>query len=265
MTNASEGIVGRHFAQVARRYEGGRHYEKVDFWAQEALRLGRPGPGDRLLDVGSGTGLFACRLSQLWPGPTIGLDPSLPMLAQARQRTHTDVAAEDQAREPILLAGRAESLPFAGNSFRCIFASQAWHHFDDKALAAKELHRVLAIGGVLLIKTFSHDQLRRKPAFVFFPEMLASQLRAYTDVPELKDLLRAKGFSQVTESYHCWEGYATLCDYVEAAEGRLYSMYSCISDEVRQRGIQALRQMIQREGNAKVRNDDVNTLVVARK
>lgn len=75
--------IHTHFAEVATRYDSGRQYEKVDFWAQEALRLSRPRPGDWLLDVGCGTGFFTRSLAELWPGPVIGLDPSLPMLNQA--------------------------------------------------------------------------------------------------------------------------------------------------------------------------------------
>lgn len=45
-------------------------------WREELLRLLAPAPGERILDVGSGTGSLAIQLKQLVPGAEIvGLDP----------------------------------------------------------------------------------------------------------------------------------------------------------------------------------------------
>jgi ubiquinone/menaquinone biosynthesis C-methylase UbiE len=260
-TDPLQRTIGRHFSEVAERYDSGRVYEKLDFWAQEALRLGRPEPGDRLLDLGCGTGLFTRSLAAVWPGPVVGCDPSVQMLGQATAQR----SGEDRARVelPSVAAGKAERLPFSPRAFRCVFVSQAWHHFLDKAQAAREMLRVIYPGGVLMVKTYSHAQLRQKPAFAFFPEMLDSQLRAYTDTEEMKELLRAVGFAHVVDSAHNWEDYTSLEEYVDAAERRLYSMYSFLTGGERERGITMLRERIAREGNARIRNDDVNTLVVA--
>jgi ubiquinone/menaquinone biosynthesis C-methylase UbiE len=93
----------------------------------------------KVLDVGSGTGLFSeafiqsgCRVA--------GIDVNLDMLAAARQL----VPGVD------LSAGLAESLPFADRSSDLAFFGLVLHETDDLYLALKEARRVARLRAAAL-------------------------------------------------------------------------------------------------------------------
>ncbi len=117
-------------------------------WARMARACGA-GPGDRILDVGCGTGYFASRLApQILPGGTVtGIDPSPPMLAYADKRS--------PAQCRFVFAG-AEDLPFADGDFDVVVSSLAFHHIPDTLWpqAMSEIMRVLRPGGTVFIADF---------------------------------------------------------------------------------------------------------------
>ena len=97
-------------------------------------------PGQRLLDVGGGTG----RIAQAFrgaAGSVCVLDVSARMLREAQDKGG-------------LCAGQGlvERLPFRDGAFARIIAVDSFHHFRHHALAARELARVLAPGGRLVIE-----------------------------------------------------------------------------------------------------------------
>jgi ubiquinone/menaquinone biosynthesis C-methylase UbiE len=104
-------------------------------------RLGALGPR-RVLDLGCGTGILAARTQGLLPGATVvGCDFSRGMLARAA------------ARGPALrwVQGDALRLPFASGAFDAAVSTEAFHWFPDPHAALRELHRVLARRGRLLV------------------------------------------------------------------------------------------------------------------
>lgn len=109
----------------------------------ELDRLGLARPGDRALDVGTGTGLLARALARRGCRVT-GLDPSQAMLDQARLAD----AAADVAIDYRLARAEATGLPSA--SYDLVAAATCWHWFDRPA-AAREARRLLKRAGRLLI------------------------------------------------------------------------------------------------------------------
>ncbi len=126
---------------------------------------------DRLLDVGGGTGRAVARLGQA-VARTWVLDLSRSML----QRT-----ADKVALRPC--QGSVAALPFATHAFDKVLAVDSFHHFADQAGAARELLRVLAPGGRLVIE---EPDIRRFPVkLVALGEQLAlmkSRFRPAEDV-----------------------------------------------------------------------------------
>ncbi len=93
-----------------------------------------------LLDAGGGTGRVAATLRPFVGGLIVG-DQSLGMLQRAREK---------QTVHPVRI--QVQQLPFADDSFSRILVVDALHHFFDQFAAARELARVLAPGGRLVIE-----------------------------------------------------------------------------------------------------------------
>ena len=104
------------------------------------VEFARVQPGERALDVATGTGNTAFAIAERGAAVT-GVDVSAGMLAQARERAAQEgIAAE-------FVEGEAENLPFPDGSFDLVTARHAPHHFHDVPKFLREVHRVLVPGG----------------------------------------------------------------------------------------------------------------------
>jgi ubiquinone/menaquinone biosynthesis C-methylase UbiE len=100
----------------------------------------RIGPDDRFLDVGCGPGA-ALEHAATMGAAVSGVDPSPAMVARASNR----VPAAD------VRVGSAEELPFPDDSFTVVVNVASFHHWVDRDAGLREILRVLAPGGRLLI------------------------------------------------------------------------------------------------------------------
>lgn len=112
------------------------------WYRRQALRRLGLAPGERLLDVGSGTGVIAAAAQSIVgeSGLAVALDPSRGMLDQARDRGVR-----------CIVPGRGERLPFADASFDALTMGYALRHVADLDGALREYARVLKPGGRLLL------------------------------------------------------------------------------------------------------------------
>jgi len=91
-----------------------------------------------VLDAGGGTGRVAHALTGN-AGQVVVADVSLGMLSQAREK------------ELPAICGAAEKLPFPSGTFERVLMVDALHHVHNQADTLRELWRVLAPGGRILI------------------------------------------------------------------------------------------------------------------
>jgi len=110
-----------------------------------ALGIGRP--GQRILDLATGTGLLARQFAR--QGCDVaGIDIASGQIDAARR------LAADEGLSGRFEVSPAETMPFPDASFDAATANQCWLYFDaDRTLA--ELRRVLAPGGVFSTSHFS--------------------------------------------------------------------------------------------------------------
>jgi len=101
-------------------------------------------PGDRLLEVGVGTGINAC----LYPpeAAVTGVDFSASMLEKARDRM-----ARKDIRNVRLLEMDAADLKFADNTFDIVYAPYLISVVPDPVAVAREMYRVCRPGGRIVI------------------------------------------------------------------------------------------------------------------
>ena len=107
--------------------------------------------GQRVLDLGAGTGTLTIMAKQAYPAAdVVGLDGDPAILAVARQKAATAGVAIrfDQ--------GLATALPYGDAAFDRVLSSLMLHHLsmEDKARALRETWRVLRPGSALHILDF---------------------------------------------------------------------------------------------------------------
>ncbi len=109
-------------------------------------------PGQRVLDVGCGTGSLVTLIKCLYSDvEVVGLDPDPKALARARRKAERDSVSIrfDQ--------GFADELPYPDASFDRVFSSFMFHHLehDDRENTLRAIRRVLKPGGSLHLVDFA--------------------------------------------------------------------------------------------------------------
>jgi len=124
--------------------------------AQEMLALARLHPADRVLDVGTGTGLVALQAAAAVPGGhATGIDHSEGMLAEASAKA----AQRGLGQRSGFRRMDAEALEFDDASFDVVVSLFVLMHLPDPAAAVREMRRVLRPGGRIVIGVGSGPRL----------------------------------------------------------------------------------------------------------
>jgi trans-aconitate 2-methyltransferase len=122
-------------------------------WGRRVLHRLAPVGGERILDIGCGTGrLSAELLERMGRGHVVGLDRSASMLAEAKARCASRppfTPLHDASTHPSLLTFvRADgaALPFT-DAFDAVFSTAAFHWIPDHVALFGGVYRALAPGG----------------------------------------------------------------------------------------------------------------------
>ncbi len=122
------------------RYAALLSYGQDPRWRRFLVSRVEAGPGDRVLDVATGTGAVALELLRQTGCSVVGLDQSAEMLGEARRRVNGSVE---------LVEGSAESLPFADGEFDGLTFTYLLRYVDDPEATLRELARVVRPGGTM--------------------------------------------------------------------------------------------------------------------
>jgi demethylmenaquinone methyltransferase/2-methoxy-6-polyprenyl-1,4-benzoquinol methylase len=158
-----EGQVREMFDRIAGIYDrlntvmtAGLHHQ----WRRRAADLASLKPGDRVLDVATGTGDLALELARrVAPGgEVVGVDFAERMLELARAK------AEGQ---PVRFeVANALSLPFADNEFAAATVGFGARNFADLRQGMVEMARVVRPGGRVVVLEITTPS--RRPLSTFF-------------------------------------------------------------------------------------------------
>lgn len=203
------------FAGIAPRYDFLNHLLSGGSdvrWRKRAARVLAIRPGERLLDLCSGTGDLALELRRTSGGAArvIAADFTLEMLAlgRAKFRSHSAPIPET--------AADGLRLPFPSGSFDAAAAAFGVRNFEDLGQGLREVRRVLKPDGRLLILEFAPEPVGPlRPLVVFYLRhvlpllggLISGAGTAYRYLPEsmgrwpnpseLAAKLREEGFSSV--------------------------------------------------------------------
>ena len=188
--------------------------------------------GQRVLDVGCGTGAVAAALAERASAKVWGVEQSAEMLAVARERVPSGVG---------LKQGRAEELPFRDGWFdRVVFSLVI--HLVDRPLALAEAARVLVPGGRIVIATFAHEHFDRYWAGRFFPSLAAVDKARFPSEEALVRELADAGFDDIRfEHLHALEDIDRETA-LERLRGRHISTFDLLDPKEVRLGIEQAEQ-----------------------
>lgn len=141
-------FVRATFSSISKRYDFANHLLSAGmdyFWRAQVSRKVKLLRPQRILDLATGSGDLALDLKKACPAAEItAADFCFPMLLEARKK-----------KIPNLVQADALALPFADASFDVVTVAFGLRNMASWPDALKEIGRVLAPGGSLLILDFS--------------------------------------------------------------------------------------------------------------
>ena len=132
-------------------------------WRERAADLAQVGPGDRALDVATGTGDLAAELERrTGAGGVVGVDFSDAMLAIARGKSPGSTFE----------AGNALDLDYPDSSFDAATVGFGARNYSDLSRGLAEMARVVKPGGRVVVLEITTPQ--RPPLSLFFRREVVS-------------------------------------------------------------------------------------------
>jgi demethylmenaquinone methyltransferase / 2-methoxy-6-polyprenyl-1,4-benzoquinol methylase len=206
--------VRRVFDSVAERYDVMNDLMSLGLhraWKALAISVARPRPGERVLDIATGSGDLALALSRrVAPGGEVWItDINRRMLERGRDRLL------DRGLSLPAVQCDAERLPFPTGHFDCVTVGFGLRNMSHKDLALAEMARVLRPGGRLVVLEFSKVWKPLEPAYDWYSfkvlpwlgekvagdagayQYLAESIRLHPDQAALAEMLRAAGLADV--------------------------------------------------------------------
>ena len=206
--------VRRVFDSVAERYDVMNDLMSLGLhraWKAFAISIVRPRPGERMLDVATGSGDLAvslCRRTE--PGGEVWIsDINRRMLERGRDRLL------DAGLAVPAVQCDAERLPFSTGYFDCVTVGFGLRNMTRKDAALAEMARVLKPGGRLVVLEFSKVWKPLEAAYDWYSfkvlpwlgdkvagdapayRYLAESIRQHPDQATLAAMMRDAGLSQV--------------------------------------------------------------------
>jgi len=160
---------------------------------RDTVRIANPLPGEKVLDVGCGTGTLALMMKKYVGGDldVTGIDAAVEMVDVARKK------AEKANQEIRFEAAVIEALPFADARFDLATSTYMLHHLpaEVKRAGLREVRRVLKPGGRFLAVDFasSGGGIAGHLLSVF------GHAHAANSFSELEQVLSKAGFGDVRE------------------------------------------------------------------
>jgi ubiquinone/menaquinone biosynthesis C-methylase UbiE len=166
-----------------------KHSDLTD-WALGRITIA---PTDAVLDIGCGGGRTIQKLAaRATQGRVCGIDYSEASVSVARATNAEGIASGHVAIE----LGSVANLPYPDRTFSVVTAAETHYYWPDLAANLREVLRVLAPGGTLLLVAEAYRRGRLPtPTSIVMTWLLRAH---YLTVPEHAALLSEAGFTEVS-------------------------------------------------------------------
>jgi len=197
MTNANHGdLILDQFTRQATVFSTAPTITDEDA-LQMIVEAARPGPDDRLLDVACGPGLVVCAFAPHVCDAT-GIDVTPAMLDRARK-----LAADKDLANVAWRRGDVYSLPYDDASFTIVTTRFSFHHFLDPAAVLREMVRVCAAGGrIVVVDDYASEDPAKAAAFNHLEKLRDPSHSRCLTLTELKGFFGAVGLPDPDASFY---------------------------------------------------------------
>jgi ubiquinone/menaquinone biosynthesis C-methylase UbiE len=156
------------------------------------IELAKIKAGDKVLDVGCGTGnlTLTAKIYAGAPGSVYGIDPSPEMIDVAQKK------AKRMGSDTVFDIGLIEKIAFPDAAFDVVISRLVIHHLPDdlKRQGFAEVFRVLKPGGFLLIADFNPPT---NPILKHVASALVGSHMMETNVWSIPQMLTEAGFVEI--------------------------------------------------------------------
>ena len=218
------------YAKLAADYDAVRGSEALDreYWFAGLASLGSLRTGDRILDLGAGTGRFSRFAAEV--GSVVAADVSLDMLSHAREKGSFPRVRAD-----------AHSLPFRRDAFDVTLLVMVLHQLPDVARALREVARVARRVAI------ATSDMRGRTLGILdeaFPSLLAIDRARFPRIEAIVRDLQAAGFSGVRVEGRPYRRQLTVPEELDRVRRKYISTLDLLPPGEFERGLAFLEREV---------------------
>lgn len=220
------------YARLAPDYDAVRGSGALDrdYWFAGLREVGRLHPGDRILDLGAGTGRFSQYAAEI--GAVVAADVSVDMLARAHGKGPFDRVRAD-----------AHSLPFRRDAFDATLLVMVLHQLADMPRALREVARVSR-----RVAIATSDMSTRTLGILdeAFPSLLAIDRARFPRIEVIDRALLAAGFSEVRVETRPYRRQLTVAEELDRVRRKYISTLDILPPGEFEQGLRLLETELPR-------------------
>jgi SAM-dependent methyltransferase len=213
-----------HFDALASRYDELRPADESWWRIFDAIVELGDLRGQRIVEIGAGTGRFSVALAERARARVWAVDSSPEMVKHAKE-------AGVNAR-----VATAEALPFRRGWFDRAVSRMSVHLFD-RPRAFAELHRVLTADGAAVVATTDPSDFGASWVDTFFPSAAAVDAARFPTGEELERDLTGAGFESVRVEPLVVQNILSRRRVLDAIRGMAFSTFALLPQEEYEHGL----------------------------